>query len=180
VPILILITAGGLLAWFFYGQKASADVTQVDKLNTGGGTFTETDSDGNSITYPNTLGFRNHNPGNIRYITSNPFEGQIGQNQGYGVYVDMPHGVRAMGKQLGNYVAAGVNTISAIVTKYAPPASNPTAQYITNVSQATGIPSDTVLSWPDDQADLVAAMITQEQGSNPIPPSDLLSWLASA
>lgn len=131
-------------------------------------------------------GFRNNNPLNMRYIPPpHNFNGQMGNDNGYGVYDTTANGVRAAGKQLTIDYNAGLTTIAAIIAGspahggWAPSSENDTAAYIDDVSTRMGVPSDQQLAWPGDQLDLVAAIIWHENGSNPYDPSTLQEWLNS-
>ena len=113
-------------------------------------------------------GFAANNPLNLRYIAPpDNFNGQTGQTaQGIGVYDSLQNGLRAAYLQLTEYYESGLTTITEIVTKWAPPSENPTAQYIANVSGWTGLDANATLSWPGDAADLILAMAQEENGTN--------------
>lgn len=126
-------------------------------------------------------GFAINNPGNIRFIATNPWRGQIGNHKGYGVYDTLGNGVRALGQQLNAYVTRdGVSpTVQDIISKWAPSSENNTGAYIADVSQRLGVNSDTTLAYPDILPDLVAAIIWHENGYNSIDQADLLAYLNS-
>ena len=72
-------------------------------------------------------GLRNHNPGNLRYVASVPWNGQVGDDgTGYAVFDTDEHGVRALGHQLQTYSSLGLNTVTAIITRSAPSTCLPT------------------------------------------------------
>jgi hypothetical protein len=89
---------------------------------------------------------------------------------GFQKFSSVGEGVRAMVSQLRLYQNRDhLDTIKDIISKYAPPTENDTAQYIKNVSQWTGFKPDERLNLNDDAtvAKLVAAMSRQE-GRNPV------------
>lgn len=93
---------------------------------------------GGGIMYANTRGFRNNNPGNLKYGT--PWKGVIGQDpEGYAIFDTMVNGVRALGKDLQAKINRGLNTIDSIMRVYAPASENPTENYIAKVEDWTGI-----------------------------------------
>lgn len=133
-------------------------------------------------------GFAINNPGNLRYISTDPWNGQVGNHNGFGIYDTLSNGVRAMGKQLTKYYAGGKTTLTSMITTYAPSTENDTAAYISDVSVRTNIPADQTLVWPaaqaggevgGDEPDVVAAMIIHEQGYNSISEGDLVAYLSS-
>ena len=85
------------------------------------------------------LKFKN-NPGNIRYVKSNNWRGQIKPNRGFAQFSEVTYGLRAIIKILKNYENSyKLNTITGIITKYAPPNENKTKDYIKFVSDKIGI-----------------------------------------
>jgi hypothetical protein len=111
-------------------------------------------------------GFGINNPLNIRYLSANAFNGQIGNHGGYGEYDTLQNGVRAGGLELDSYYRRGLNTITKIVSTWAPSTENNTGSYITDVSQRMGIAPSEPLSWPEDKVDLIQAMAFHENGYN--------------
>ncbi len=79
----------------------------------------------------------------------------------------MAGGVEAAARQLLIYGKSGVDTLSGIIAKWAPPSENDTAGYIRNVSQWTGIGADQKLDLHDPavMGRVVAAMIRMETGA---------------
>lgn len=79
-----------------------------------------------------TRGMRNNNPGNLRAGV-----GQIGTDSGgYAVFPSREAGYNAAARQLVGYHNAGLNTINAIVSKWAPSNENDTQAYIASVVQS--------------------------------------------
>lgn len=100
---------------------------------------------------PTTRGIRNNNIGNIR-ISSNNWKGKIPKEQNtdgvFEQFTSLAYGVRALIVLLNNYIKLyGANTITKIITKYAPSNENNTAGYIASVVSQTGIPANQVLDF---------------------------------
>jgi hypothetical protein len=106
--LIALAVAGGLFAW----SRSETGSSMVAKIG-------EAPS-----------GYRNNNPGNIRFITGNPWTGQTGNYKGYAIYDTPAHGVRAIGKQLEKYYRSGYTTIAQMISRYAPANENDTNRYI--------------------------------------------------
>lgn len=79
------------------------------------------------------LGIRNNNPLNIRFSPMNVWKGQTGCNKGFCTFDTMEHGYRAALVLLLNYVKRGYDTISEIVSRWAPESENNTQAYINRV-----------------------------------------------
>lgn len=129
--------------------------------------------------FPKTLGFANNNPGNLRYIAHNAWQGQIGNNKGYGVYDTLSNGVRALGRQLAKDIANGADTITKLINSWAPPSENNTLAYIYDVSQRLGVDSNAPLNLAAFIPELSAAVIIHENGSNPLDEATLSNYLNS-
>lgn len=105
------------------------------------------------------VAFKLNNPGNLR----------MPSGKGFQRFVSTQAGLTAMASQLGLYFNRdNLDTISGIVSKYAPPSENPTGAYIANVAQRTGFGATQRLDL-NDPATLGAvmqAMLLQEQGKS--------------
>ncbi len=95
-------------------------------------------------------GIRNCNPGNIRRtgtVWNNSFVTQAtceaaGRvwDPDFVVFYTMADGVRAVGKILTSYSRAyGINTVTGIANRYAPPNENDTASYTDKLAAAVGV-----------------------------------------
>lgn len=93
-----------------------------------------------------TLQEKTKNPLNIRFNPSNAWKGQLSEYKGFCVFVSESYGFRAAYRLLTNYIANGVNTIEAIVSRWAPPTENNTEDYIKFVCDETLIPRDLYLT----------------------------------
>lgn len=112
-------------------------------------------------------GLRNNNPGNIRDSTIN-WLGETGQNldTSFEEFKTIADGYRAMFVLLSSYIKKGVDTIPAIIAKWAPPTENNTENYISFVVNKTKIPRNQVLTNYDGEliVKIVAAISEKENG----------------
>lgn len=113
-------------------------------------------------------GYRNNNPLNIRYSSSNNWLGKVTPNTDgvFEQFQSMEYGYRAALYLIRKYISQGYTTIRQIVTKWAPPSENDTASYIAHVEQYAGISADYKISQWDENAlvSIVAAMARIENG----------------
>ncbi len=125
------------------------------------------------------LGIRDNNPGNLRYIAdpARAWNGQIGDNQGFGVYDTPADGVRAMSHQLQEDFANGDTTLADLITTWAPPSENNTAAYIAAVAAGTGLDPNARLDLYPNLPAIAAAIIQHENGEQPYLMSDLTTWV---
>lgn len=122
------------------------------------------------------LGLKVNNPGNLRFIAQNPWNGQVGNYNGFGQYDTPENGVRAMGHQVMKYYRQGLTSVADIVSTWAPRSENDTAAYINTVCQRMGVLATSTLALPEQLAYLLDAMIRVEQGYNPFDVGDLQAW----
>jgi len=104
-------------------------------------------------------GYRNNNPGNIRYIAKNPWRGQVGDDNGYGIYSSPQEGTRALGQQLRAYERRGLRTVRDVISTWAPSNENNTAAYVNAVASGLDVAPDEVIpvsSWLAELARLIA------------------------
>ncbi len=114
-------------------------------------------------------GIRNNNPGNI-VRTNGDWEGEVaGQDGKFKTFATPEHGIAAIGRNLLSYASKGLNTISSIGNRWAPPSENNTSQYVSGVSQDLGVSPDAKLDMKDPVvlAALTRAIIRQENGQVP-------------
>ena len=112
---------------------------------------------------------KNNNPGNLR-ISKDPWVGLRPEQTDpeYFQFVDLYHGWRAMGITLLNYQHRyGLRTISAIVSRWAPPNENNTREYIADVSKRLGLDPAQPFDLRGRLSDLMRAMATHEGGAWP-------------
>lgn len=108
-----------------------------------------------------------HNPGNLRKPGAKEFQS----------FASDAEGVAAVDHQLGLYIKRGVNTISDIVSTYAPPSdNNNTPAYIASVAQQTGLDPFAPVT-ADDIPKIRDAMLRVEQGGTPTTHPDVANQL---
>lgn len=109
---------------------------------------------------------RLNNPFNIEKNPSINWLGSIepGDDKVFCTFTSPEFGLRAGFINIKNQIKEGYNTITKIITKYAPPSENDTGAYISAISKAIGINKDTVLV-PNNYYNLGLAIITHEQGT---------------
>src|ERR1700729_2714164 len=83
-------------------------------------------------------GIRNNNPGNIKY-DGTQWQGLTGQDgtadsPGFNIFKDMGWGTRAIATSLVNMINKGEDTITALISAWAPSTENNTTAYIDSVS----------------------------------------------
>lgn len=114
-------------------------------------------------------GYRNNNPLNIRYSTSNTWLGKVYPNTdgAFEQFSSMQYGYRAALYLIRKYIAAGYNTVGAIIAKWAPETENNTQRYIQRVCNTSGLTSSTTLTQYDraNLCKLVYAMAIVENGN---------------
>lgn len=117
-----------------------------------------------------TRGLRNNNPGNIR-INNELFLGEVqpSQDNSFKQFSDMQYGYRAIFVILGTYLSRGVNTISKIISCWAPENENNTESYISTVEKQSGIHRNQVLTSYSriEYIKIVAAISFVENGIKP-------------
>ncbi|MCL8627091.1 structural protein [Proteus mirabilis] len=90
-------------------------------------------------------GERNNNPGNIDYNPRNKWKGLVGIETGvpnprFCVFESPEYGIRAIYKLTQTYQRKyGLNSVSAIINKYAPPNENNTTGYINRAAKDIGV-----------------------------------------
>jgi hypothetical protein len=108
-------------------------------------------------------GIRNNNPGNIEYGDFARRMGATGSDGRFAIFPTMQAGVAAMLALIKGYKQKGIDTISGIISKYAPPGENNDAAYIADVVKQTGIGANQHLT--DSQyASVQQAMARHESG----------------
>lgn len=126
-------------------------------------------------------GIRNFNPGNIEngpFARSQP--GYVGSDGRFAQFDTMDHGIDAQSALLQGYGNKGLNTLNAIINRYAPSSdnNNPNA-YASFVSKKMGVDPNQPLDMndPNVRRNMAMAMGRFENGMSPVDPR---SWMASA
>lgn len=128
-------------------------------------------------------GIRNNNPGNLEYSKTNPWVGQTGDDGRFAKFETPEHGIRALGRNLMSYQRQGIDTVSEIINRWAPPTDkNDTMLYIKAVCEQLGVSADEPLdaSNPDTLKALCAAIIHHENGSQPYSDQQLTAGVSAA
>lgn len=114
-------------------------------------------------------GIRNNNPGNLNYVGQEGATKEDGPNGRFAVFRSAEEGLRALANQLRMYGSRGINSVRAIISKFAPPSENNTQAYIGSVSKGLGIGADAALDLNDPRVlqGLMGAIIKVENGKNP-------------
>lgn len=124
-------------------------------------------------------GYRNNNPLNIRN-SSEKWAGEIrpSQDASFKQFKSMGYGFRAALKLLRNYIGKGYNTITKIISRWAPANENNTAAYIKHVSERSGIPADLIISRDDKEKliEIAYAMAISENGKAPDRNDIMTGW----
>lgn len=124
----------------------------------------------NTVIFPR--GIRNNNPGNIRRSGA-PWQGErddILDDSEFAVFVSPLYGIRALMKLLLTYQDRhALNTVRAIINRYAPPHENDTDAYISQVARHIGHGADETLDLhaPATLMALTQAIVTHENGRSP-------------
>lgn len=82
---------------------------------------------------------RNNNPLNLTNLDTGSWQGQTGTDGRFAVFGTPQAGWAAADRNLQSYGSKGVNTLSTIISRWAPASENNTAAYIQTVAKATGL-----------------------------------------
>lgn len=119
-------------------------------------------------------GYRNNNPLNIRYNEANNWQGKVLPNTdgSFEQFKSIEYGYRAALYLLRRYITKyGLNTVSALISRWAPNTENNTDGYISRVCSTTGYLPSTIISANNGAQlrNLVYAMALVENGYTPLP-----------
>lgn len=125
-------------------------------------------------------GLRNNNPGNIR-LSATRYQGEVcpSEDKAFKQFETMAHGYRAMFVLLYTYQHKhGLNTIAAIISRWAPSVENDTDGYIQAVSDWSGVPATSHITTTngDIMVPIVAAMSRVENGVFANMPDVVKGW----
>ena len=123
------------------------------------------------------IGFRNHNPGNLRSASNS-----TGTNGGFATFANDDDGLAAMARQLMLYGDRGNNTLESVIHTYAPRSENDTRAYIDSVSGSTGYAAQERVNLHDTETlkSVMAAMIKHENGAQPYSDDELGNAIQTA
>lgn len=131
----------------------------------------------------NIRGIRNNNPGNLEASELFDWQGQTGNDGRFATFSSPEHGIRALGMNLLSYHRRGLDTISKVISRWAPASdNNDTSSYISKVSQALGVsPHQRLdLTAPSVLSSLSKAIIRHENGTIPFDEKVISSGIFSA
>ena len=127
-----------------------------------------------------TRGLRNNNPGNVVY-DGTEWVGLTGNDGRYCIFDTMANGCRAMYRILRSYNNRGLDTVSEIISTWAPSIENDTASYISHVARKMNVSATDRLALDMSQmADLIEAIIVHENGYNPVSRDVIVEGILSA
>lgn len=128
-------------------------------------------------------GIRNNNPGNI-VAGETRWGGQIeGSDPRFASFDSPEAGIRALGKNLLTYGEKGIDSVQAIVARWAPATENQNVQeYVDTVAKKLGVNPAEPLNLKDRKVltGLATAIIEQENGKNPYSPETISSGVEGA
>jgi hypothetical protein len=115
-------------------------------------------------------GVRNNNPGNIR-VSADNWQGQVGKDGNFLKFDTAQNGIRAMAKILKTYQNKyNLDTITKLISRWAPTSENPTSKYIDFVANQSKIDKNQKVNLKTDKdslREIIKAMIKFENGGKP-------------
>lgn len=121
-------------------------------------------------------GIRNNNPGNLNFVGQAGATRENGSGR-FAAFGSAQEGLAALANQLDIYRRRGIDTVQAIISKWAPPSENNTGAYVDRVSRALGVsPTDRLnMLDPSVMSRMMDAIIRHENGMNPYGSDMLMS-----
>ena len=92
---------------------------------------------------------RNNNPGNIEYGAFAMAQGAIGSDGRFAIFPDLETGYQASRNLLSSYGEKGINTVSGVISKWAPSSENNTGSYASYVANKMGVGTNEQLNMSD-------------------------------
>lgn len=146
------------------GRDADAEALRKDLEEAGGASPMAGNANPDYENPGAPRGIRTNNPGNIKdgaWAKSQP--GYVGGDGVNAKFATPEAGVAAMGRLLDSYAKEGRNSVSSILSKWAPTSENDTGAYVQWVSNRLGVDPNAPLS-AEKRSELVAAMAHYENG----------------
>ncbi|WP_043614291.1 hypothetical protein [Chromobacterium violaceum] len=118
---------------------------------------------------PQARGIRNNNPGNLNFAHQAGATKEAGPGGRFAVFKDAQTGLNALSRQLQLYAGRGLDSVSQMISQFAPPSENNTKAYIAKVSKALGVSKTDALNMRDPRVvqTMMDAIIKVENGYNP-------------
>lgn len=125
------------------------------------------------------IGIRQNNPGNIRFGSG--FDGEEEGDNGFAAFPDPVAGGTALIKNLVAYnTKHGLNTVSGIVGRWAPPNENATNAYAANVADQLGVDLNEPLNMKDPGVlAQLATAISKQEGNGAVYNADFYKAITS-
>lgn len=161
---------------FIVGKREQKQEQATGNNTTGNNTINNSTMNNSSL----PRGYRNNNPLNLRINKNNNWLGKVANNTdgAFEQFTSMAYGYRAAFIVIRNYINKyGLNTVSKIISKWAPAVENNTTGYIQRVCSISGLSASTVVN-PTDKTTmtkLVYAMSIVENGNTPQPDEDAIT-----
>lgn len=169
------LTAHGLSWLFGSGWNAAAPAHVVaNQANRGHDPNTAIHSSSGPQRGIVSRGYRNNNPLNLTYVPGQI--GVVGNDGRFGQYGSMSDGVAAAERQMLLNQNRGASTLSALISKWAPPEENDTAGYISQVAGQTGLDPNAPIDMRNSSiaSKVIGAMAAHENG-HPLDAASLTS-----
>ena len=127
------------------------------------------DGSGVAEAHSDRRGLRNNNPGNLNFVGQ---KGASLERPGgrFAKFETAFDGLRAMSRQLTLYAKRGIDSVSSIISTWAPASDgNNTQAYVNGVAKALGVNPNSKLNMSDPQvmSTLMNSIIQHENGRNP-------------
>ena len=124
-------------------------------------------------------GIRNNNPTNLEYVGQEGATREAGPGR-FAAFNSMADGIRAAAHQLRLYEARGVNTVQAIISKWAPSFENNTGGYIGSVVKSMGLDPNQRIDVGNSETmkALIKAITTVEVGRGKVSDGQIEAALA--
>ena len=149
------------------GPRERAALPAPENVRAGGDGFVMRQGSGMPRNAPR--GIRNNNPGNIEKGIG--FQGEVdGADGRFAIFSSPEAGIRALARNLLTYQDKhGLDTVTAILNRWAPSSENDTASYARAVAGEMGVSATAQLNLrdPDTLQRLTAAIIRHENGMQP-------------
>lgn len=118
---------------------------------------------GSAVALPR--GYRNNNPGNIRWDGRTQWAGMAGADAaGFVIFSAAEYGYRAAARVLRSYERQGYNTVEKIINRWAPPSENDTGAYVQHVAAQLGVQQRQVIRVDDHMVPLLRTIARHENG----------------